>query len=69
MTTLNSRATIVTTWDGNEVRIPNAVVYKAKITNYTHPERRFQFEVRVTFDTDLSCAGNRAARCAGVSKW
>ncbi len=65
VTTLNSRATIVTTWDGNEVRIPNAVVYKAKITNYTHtPERRFQFEVRVTFDTDLSCALATALRAA-----
>src|SRR5690606_41705517 len=28
ITTLNSRATIITTWDGNEVRIPNAIVYK-----------------------------------------
>lgn len=57
VTTLNSRATIITTWDGNEVRIPNAVVYKAKITNFTHtPERRFEFELRVSFDTDLSCA-------------
>ena len=63
ITTLNSRATIVTTWDGNEVRIPNAVVYKAKITNYTHtPERRFTFEVRVTFDAELSCALATALR-------
>ena len=30
VTTLNSRATILTTSDGNEVRIPNATVYKAK---------------------------------------
>ena len=44
VTTLNSRATIITTADGNEVRIPNAIVYKTKIVNLTHtPERRFEF--------------------------
>lgn len=57
VTTLNSRATIITTWDGNEVRIPNALVYKTKIVNLTRtPERRFDFELRVQFDTDISCA-------------
>ena len=57
ITTLNSRATIITTSDGNEVRIPNAVVYKTKIVNLTHtPERRFEFELRVRLDTDISCA-------------
>ncbi len=57
ITTLNSRATIITTWDGNEVRIPNAIVYKAKIVNYTHtPQRRFDFEIRVRVETDVTCA-------------
>lgn len=57
ITTLNSRATIITTWDGNEVRIPNAIVYKTKIINLTHtPERRFEFVVRVPLDTEISCA-------------
>ncbi|HEY6813981.1 MAG TPA: mechanosensitive ion channel family protein [Croceibacterium sp.] len=57
ITTLNSRATIITTWDGNEVRIPNALVYKTKIVNLTRtPERRFEFELRVRLDTDISCA-------------
>lgn len=57
ITTLNSRATIITTWDGNEVRIPNAIVYKAKITNFTHtPQRRFDFEIRISVETDVSCA-------------
>lgn len=65
VTTLNSRATIITTWDGNEVRIPNAVVYKAKIVNYTHtPERRFDFELRIDPETDLSCALATALRGA-----
>ena len=57
ITTLNSRATIITTWDGSEVRIPNAVVYKNKIVNLTRtPERRFEFDLRVPLDTQISCA-------------
>jgi small-conductance mechanosensitive channel len=57
ITTLNSRATIITTFDGNEVRIPNAIVYKNKIVNLTHtPERRFEFELRVRLETDIACA-------------
>lgn len=57
ITTLNSRATIITTGDGNEVRIPNAIVYKTKIVNLTHtPERRFEFELRVRLDTEIACA-------------
>src|SRR5690606_18963285 len=57
ITTLNSRSTIITTWDGNEVRIPNAIVYKTKITNLTRtPERRFDFELRVRLDTDITAA-------------
>jgi small-conductance mechanosensitive channel len=57
ITTLNSRATIITTWDGNEVRIPNAIVYKTKIVNLsTTPERRFEFQLGVRLDTDIACA-------------
>lgn len=63
ITTLNSRATIITTWDGNEVRIPNTIVYQAMIKNYTHtPERRFDFEIRVSLETELGCALAIAAR-------
>ncbi|MEZ5537828.1 MAG: mechanosensitive ion channel [Thiolinea sp.] len=40
---LTSRATILISPDGNHIRIPNATVFKAVITNFTrHPERRFQ---------------------------
>ncbi len=57
ITTLNSRATIITTWEGNEVRIPNAIVYKSKIVNLTAtPERRFEFALGVRLDTDIACA-------------
>lgn len=54
---LNSRATMLMTLDGNEVRIPNATVYKTIIVNYTRmPERRFEFEVGIGAENDLSCA-------------
>ena len=45
---LTSRATILLTADGNHVRIPNATVFKSKITNYSrHPQRRFTFDLSV----------------------
>ena len=57
VTRLNSRATLLTTLDGNEVRIPNATVYKAVITNFTRlPERRFEFEVGVGYENELARA-------------
>lgn len=57
ITLLNSRATVITTFDGNEVRIPNATVYKANITNFSRiPERRFDFEIGVGYENDAACA-------------
>lgn len=54
---LNSRATMLMTLDGNEVRIPNATVYKTIIINYTRmPERRFEFEVGIGTENDIACA-------------
>ncbi len=54
VTRLNSRATFLTTLDGNEVRIPNAIVYKAMITNFSAiPERRFEFLVGIGYENDL----------------
>ncbi len=45
---LTSRATILLTFDGNHVRIPNATVFKGTIINYSlNPERRFSFELGV----------------------
>ena len=45
---LTSRATILMTLDGNHLRIPNSVVFKGIILNYTtNPERRFDFELGV----------------------
>ena len=43
---LTSRATILVTPDGNNLRIPNATVFKGIILNYSrNPERRFGFPV------------------------
>lgn len=50
---LTSRATILMTLDGNQLRIPNAEVFKATILNYTkNPERRFTFELGVDANND-----------------
>lgn len=50
---LTSRATILMTLDGNQLRIPNAEVFKATILNYTkNPERRFTFELGVDANDD-----------------
>jgi len=51
---ITSRATILISLDGNHIRIPNALVFKAVITNFTrNPERRFNFEVGIDTSEDL----------------
>lgn len=58
---LTSRATILISRDGNHVRVPNALVYKSVIVNFTRqPERRFEFQVGVDTDLDLSAAQQTA---------
>lgn len=52
---LTSRATILLDPDGNHVRLPNAVVFKAKIINYTrNAERRFGFVLGIDPNDDLA---------------
>ena len=52
---LTSRATILLSYDGNHIRIPNATVFKSRIVNYTrNAERRFRFEIGVASDADLT---------------
>ncbi len=58
---LTSRATILISRDGNQVRVPNALVYKSVIVNFTRqPERRFEFLVGVDTDLDLNAAQQTA---------
>lgn len=52
---LTSRATILLTLDGQQVRIPNAIVFKGVIVNYTeHATRRFTFTLGIAPDADLA---------------
>ena len=54
---LTSRATILLSYDGNQIRIPNATVFKSRIVNYsTNLERRFSFDLGVAPETDLAQA-------------
>lgn len=54
---LTSRATIIMTADGNQVRIPNATVLKGMIINYTaRPERRLAFDLGVDAESNLKDA-------------
>lgn len=54
---LTSRATILLSFDGNHIRIPNATVFKSRIVNYSrNDERRFLVSLGVAYDTDLARA-------------
>ena len=54
---LTSRATILMSFDGNHVRIPNSTVFKAVITNYTrHPNRRFEFDLGIGYAENIGYA-------------
>lgn len=54
---LTSRATILLSFDGNHIRIPNSTVFKSRIVNYTrNAERRFTFELGMAPNTDFAAA-------------
>jgi small conductance mechanosensitive channel len=54
---MTSRATILMTLDGNHLRIPNALVFRSVMLNYTrNPSRRFTFDVGVGVNEDLVAA-------------
>ncbi|MGZ9812176.1 mechanosensitive ion channel family protein [Pseudoroseicyclus sp. H15] len=60
---LTSRATILLSFDGNHIRIPNATVFKSRIVNYTqNTERRFVFTLNVDPGADLAAVSDLAAR-------
>src|SRR5690606_16537284 len=51
---LSSRATILLTLEGNHVRLPNALVFRSVIVNFTrNPQRRFDFTLGLATDADL----------------
>ncbi|MEP1765569.1 MAG: mechanosensitive ion channel domain-containing protein [Sulfitobacter sp.] len=54
---LTSRATILLSFDGNHIRIPNATVFKSRIVNFSrNAERRFTFQLAVSPEADLAHA-------------
>ncbi len=54
---VNTRATLLMTLDGNHVQIPNATVYKDTITNFTaNPNSRFEFLVGIGYTDNITQA-------------
>jgi small conductance mechanosensitive channel len=54
---LTARATILISPDGNQIRIPNATVFKARVVNFTRqPERRFTVRLPVKAGADMAHA-------------
>ena len=63
---LTSRATILLSYDGNHIRIPNATVFKSRIVNFTtNAERRIRFEIGVASDADLEAVRLLATKTVG----
>ncbi len=60
---LTSRATILLSFDGNHIRIPNATVFKSRIINFSqNRERRFLFTIGIDSAADLGAARDLAAQ-------
>jgi small-conductance mechanosensitive channel len=58
---LTSRATILLSVDGNAIRVPNAIVFKARIVNFSrNPERRFTFAIDIDPAVDMAALRDRA---------
>ncbi|MDA9208261.1 mechanosensitive ion channel [Octadecabacter sp.] len=58
---LTSRATILLSFDGNHIRIPNATVFKSRIINFSQNlERRFTFTIGVDSAADLGATRDLA---------
>jgi small conductance mechanosensitive channel len=54
---LTTRVTILMTLDGNHIQIPNTIVYKSKIINYTsNPNRRVAFTVGIGYEDKITVA-------------
>ncbi|HBL41888.1 mechanosensitive ion channel family protein [Gimesia sp.] len=54
---VNTRGTLLMSLDGNHIQIPNAIIYKSKILNFTsNPKVRLDFLVGVGYDVPLNDA-------------
>ncbi len=64
---LTSRATLLMTLDGNRLSLPNALVFKSVVLNYSvNPKRRFDFVLPI--DTTESIRRAREAGLAAIAK-
>lgn len=60
---MTSRGTTLLSLDGNHIRLPNAIVYKAVLANFTrNPERRFLIDLAVDPAADLAALRNLALK-------
>lgn len=63
---VNSRATVLMTFDGNQLQIPNSLVFKSVILNYSrNPKRRFEFTTAI--DVSQSIRRTGAAGLAAIA--
>lgn len=64
---LTSRGTTLLTLDGNHIRIPNQIIYKAVLTNFTrNPERRFMVDLTINPAADLGRARDLVLKTLGA---
>jgi len=60
---VTTRGTVLMNLDGNHVQIPNAVVYKSIILNYTaNPNRRETFTVGIGYENEVAMAQDVALK-------
>ncbi len=54
---VNSRTTVLMSLEGNHIQIPNAVVYKSTIRNFTaNPKQRLEFTIGIGYEDNISAA-------------
>lgn len=54
---MTTRMTMIKSFEGNNISIPNATIFKSNIINYSViPERRFEFQIGITPDADPNYA-------------
>ena len=64
---VSSRATVLMTLDGNHLQLPNSLVFKSVLLNYTrNPKRRFEFEMQI--DTGESINRARLTALAAIAR-
>ena len=64
---VTSRATVLMTLDGNHLQLPNSLVFKSVLLNYTrNPKRRFDFQMQI--DTGESITRAKQAALAAIAQ-